>query len=403
VPIDQLAPGADGTALTQIGLVYGTPEYMPPEQAVGQEVDARADLYALGVMLHEMLAGERPFEAEDRLAILARQMEGAPPPLPAHVPASIATLVTRLLAKDAAARPASAREVIDALDAALGDAATEGLVAPARRASLTFRAVLGTVRSLDRRQRVAAAGVALFAVLALAFAFRPAAPHGGGARAERAAPVAPRVASSAERAAAEAGGAAALAALVERYPADTDLRRALVRAHLEAKQPAEVVRDVQAWVALDAAAIEDPDARAAVLAAARSEADGFDPAFELMEAGLGKDGPDLLYELSLAKGVPAKVAARALKSVGRADVRAKATPALAIALELRAPTACEPKRALLARARDEADGRSLPYLRAFTSTSGCGFLKLGDCWPCLRRDRALAEAIAEIEKRTAPR
>ena len=60
--------------LTQLGMVYGTPEYMAPEQALGQEVDARADFYALGVIAFEMLTGVRPFEAASKVQLLGMKV-----------------------------------------------------------------------------------------------------------------------------------------------------------------------------------------------------------------------------------------------------------------------------------------------------------------------------------------
>ena len=68
--------------LTQMGSVFGTPEYMAPEQASGTPVDARADLYTLGVIIYEMLSGRTPFSDDDLVVVLTRQMTAEPPALP---------------------------------------------------------------------------------------------------------------------------------------------------------------------------------------------------------------------------------------------------------------------------------------------------------------------------------
>ena len=108
-------------ALTQAGIVFGTPEYMAPEQALGQKVDGRADLYALGVITFEMLSGERPFSSLGPGGILNEQLSKPPPSLSAsapaaRVPARVEELVTRLLAKDARERYQTADELVQALD-----------------------------------------------------------------------------------------------------------------------------------------------------------------------------------------------------------------------------------------------------------------------------------------------
>jgi serine/threonine protein kinase len=89
---------ADGLT-TKVGVVVGTPAYMSPEQATGGEVDARADLYALGVLLYQLLQGTPPFAAPDAHGLLYQHVTVAPPPLREGVPERVGRLVLRLLAK----------------------------------------------------------------------------------------------------------------------------------------------------------------------------------------------------------------------------------------------------------------------------------------------------------------
>jgi len=107
--------------ITRVGMIFGTPEYMAPEQALGQYVDVRADLYAMGVILFEMLCGKRPFSAENPIGILGQQLQGALPSFAQRapglkVPAILEQLIQRLLAPAAASRLASAQALITALD-----------------------------------------------------------------------------------------------------------------------------------------------------------------------------------------------------------------------------------------------------------------------------------------------
>lgn len=104
------------SVLTQSGLVVGTPEYMAPEHAAGKTIDASADLYALGVVLFEMLQGELPFVGRSRVETSVLHMKQAVPPLGDHVPRPLAALVARLLEKKPQDRPQSATDVLLALN-----------------------------------------------------------------------------------------------------------------------------------------------------------------------------------------------------------------------------------------------------------------------------------------------
>ena len=108
----------EGT-VTMVGIAIGTPTYMSPEQSLGEEIDGRTDIYALGCVLFEMLAGEVPFHAATAIAMLARKITATSPDLGTlrgATPLEIEVLVKRALAREPEARFQTARELIDAID-----------------------------------------------------------------------------------------------------------------------------------------------------------------------------------------------------------------------------------------------------------------------------------------------
>src|SRR5262249_35178733 len=119
-----LARAADDASLTQSGYVAGPPLYMPPEQARGETVDYRTDLFSLGSVLYALSPGPPPFRAENTLAVLRRVCDDTPRPIRESNPATPAALeaaVARLLAKDPAARFQSAAEVAGVLSRLLAE------------------------------------------------------------------------------------------------------------------------------------------------------------------------------------------------------------------------------------------------------------------------------------------
>jgi eukaryotic-like serine/threonine-protein kinase len=107
------------TTITRHGMSLGTPAYMAPEQAVGDAVDARTDLYALGLLGYEMLAGRQPFEGRTVQQQLAAHAAEAPPPVAsrrATTPPALSALVMQLLEKTPADRPQSADDVLRTLE-----------------------------------------------------------------------------------------------------------------------------------------------------------------------------------------------------------------------------------------------------------------------------------------------
>jgi serine/threonine-protein kinase len=162
-----LARAVDDGSLTQSGVVAGTPQYMSPEQARGEPVDHRSDLFSLGSVLYTMCAGHPPFRAGSTPAVLRRVCDEQPRPLVeinSDVPGWLASVVQRLHAKDPGRRFQTATELAELLERYLA-ALQRGLpIAPVRA-----EPVAAPPRKLGRKTTL----VALLSVFALALALLP--------------------------------------------------------------------------------------------------------------------------------------------------------------------------------------------------------------------------------------
>ena len=124
---------SDESRITKSGAIFGTPYYLSPEQATGAELDARADLYSLSVILYRLVTGHLPFESGSGLDILVRHVKDPPPPPRLHnpeIPAALEAVILKALHKDREHRFASAEEMRAAMGAVLGEGAVPELADP---------------------------------------------------------------------------------------------------------------------------------------------------------------------------------------------------------------------------------------------------------------------------------
>jgi Leucine-rich repeat (LRR) protein/tRNA A-37 threonylcarbamoyl transferase component Bud32 len=170
-----LARAADDDAnLTQSGTVVGTPSHMAPEQARGEKVDSRCDLFSLGVVLYRLCTGRLPFGGKNTMAVLSALATDTPKPvgdLNPAVPAGLAELVMQLLAKHPVDRPGSAREVADRLQAIEQAAARAAEPSPTKAAPPAPAPTPAARPMARRRWALVAAALVLLALLPPAYFF----------------------------------------------------------------------------------------------------------------------------------------------------------------------------------------------------------------------------------------
>src|SRR5262249_42504941 len=126
-----------GPSITRDGTVFGTPEYMAPEQAEGEKLDGRTDVYALGIILYQLVCGEVPFKSSNFVALLTKQVSEEPiPPRDRRpdleIPPGLEVVIMRCLAKRRDERYATAAEVADVLEPFAASDTSQSLVLPTR-------------------------------------------------------------------------------------------------------------------------------------------------------------------------------------------------------------------------------------------------------------------------------
>jgi serine/threonine-protein kinase len=450
---------AEQPVLTQIGTVFGTPEYMSPEQARGELVDARADLYTVGVILFEMLAGVSPFKDDDLVVVLTRHLTADPPPLPAGTDPQIVDLVHRLMRKNRDERVQSAAELIERIDA-IRSTPTSAAAFAGVPVSGVMRAGAGTRSSADLAATSALDPREGFAPTILGETTPFALARSGFAEAllKRQISLGPRTMPlwlfgagallsvlgiatvivlgsllfGGKHEAATIKDDASSAAVAK----DSQLAQLISRAELgdkdaltELSARPEPLRAANEWLALGRGYAtlsqlpasltayqkgvlakpelsRDPkllaDVRRAVLDAQASEA-----ALKFAASGLGASGVDLLYDVwDSSRTVPSRAALtkQARAQLDDEAVRAKASPALRILLELgkAQKEGCNSVKRWLVRVASDGDARVVPALKRFDDRRGCGFLGLSDCYSCLRAGKDLSAAGTGAAARPAP-
>ena len=430
-------PEGTREALTQAGVIFGTPEYLSPEQALGETVDARADLYATGVILFEMLTGRRPFESEDKVKIISMHLSHPVPAISSvtpgiTVPAALSELVSQALEKQRDNRFLSAA----AFRAALGDAVLdagpgnqEGVV-PGPRFSMPESAIAPTqqanrvthaksapasggpgVLTVAPRKRRWTIGLALSATLlagvGIALSRRPQTGTTlvATTRVPAVAPTAPALAAQIRAVEAHLAAAdvirarAALEELLSAHPKDARVRYLLGRVAFAEDRRTQALDNYREAIALD------PGFRADAvliehLGVAVSDAKTADAALDLAIERVGRPATDILERVANGSGDVRRRqrAAVALDELGEGKRVDQISLKIA---QVRKATTCEERKPLVEALGDTGDLRALPALRGLRPRSGLsGIFGQAPDSSCMKSE--LEDAILKLEEKLPP-
>lgn len=330
VPLAEAKSG--GKALTQVGAVFGTPEYMAPEQALAQAVDGRTDLYALGVMLYEMVTGVLPFATEGE-ACLGDKIVRPAPPFAERVPGlqinpAVEALVLKLLERNPNARFQSASDLRREIDGLLGAALLGAAPSPSAVASDDAAPPLASTtraRTFPTPPMLAiGAGVllvlAIIVVLVSRKATAPALPDALPSASASAVATKQSVARASvdEIANAAAKGADALLELQRRYPHDDKIAMARSGVHMKEKDLLSAVHAVSDALAMEPGLKQDAQVASLLWIAAQNRKSA-DAAFKLLGGPMGDRGRDILKDLTTTSGVRPDVKAHAKETLERPE------------------------------------------------------------------------------------
>ena len=409
------------TRLTRQGMVYGTPHYMSPEQIAGDDVDAGTDIYALGVVLFEMLTGEPPYDADSIARVMGQHVTEPIPVLAercpdSRFPASLERLLNRLMAKDRADRPETAAEVIDAIDAIDPDRDVV-IDRPNRRdeATMSVEAVAPGSGPRPRRPnfwtRLSAKERFLVIGISAFFLFSSFSVATAGVlyvtfwdTGERQAQVVEdrresllekqQIASAVD--AARGGDRSELDALLEEQGDDPHLRYLSLEADLEAGRSIDLIEEASEIFSLDSRYAHEPSIVEPIVERFASGPDR-DEAGELLAEYMSSTARSEVAELARLSS-SRSTRNRAFELLEEEGELRHLEPWERATAEIRQTSGCSDLKEKIAEIVSLGDTRAIPTLEAYQakSTRGCGRIGLSDCYGCIRGD--LRDAVAALSE-----